>query len=225
MARIRTIKPEFFTSADICALPPLARLLYIALWCEADRDGRFVWNPRTFKIRYLPEDSCDVAKLCDALIAARLIVLYQPDENGETLAFIPTFTIHQQVNNRESVSRLPEPDDASVTRQARVNDASATPLVRKGREGKGREGNTRGTRVEDDFVVPDDWIAEAVAKKPGTDWRAEAERFLAHHRAKGSTFVSWKQAWWTWVTSPYQKTAPGQGAAEQPRQRKLLRDQ
>ena len=27
MARIRTIKPEFFTSDDICALPALARLL------------------------------------------------------------------------------------------------------------------------------------------------------------------------------------------------------
>ena len=43
MARIRTIKPEFFTSDDICALSPLARLLYVGLWCEADREGRLVW--------------------------------------------------------------------------------------------------------------------------------------------------------------------------------------
>ena len=42
MARIRTIKPEFFTSDDICALSPRARLLYVGLWCEADREGRLV---------------------------------------------------------------------------------------------------------------------------------------------------------------------------------------
>ena len=39
VARIRTIKPDFFTSEDIVVLTPWARLLYIALWCEADREG------------------------------------------------------------------------------------------------------------------------------------------------------------------------------------------
>jgi hypothetical protein len=213
VARIRTIKPEFFTSADVCSLPPLARLLYVALWCEADREGRLVWNPRTFKIRYLPEDACDIGKLCDALIAAGLLVTYQPEENGETFAYIPTFTTHQQINNRETESRFPEPNDASVTRGSRVSDASVTPLVRKGREGKGREGNSRPTRMPDGWAVPEDWITEAAKKKPGTDWRSEAERFAAHHSAKGSTFVNWKSAWWTWVSSPYQKTsANGSGS-------------
>jgi hypothetical protein len=44
VARIRTIKPEFFTSEDIVSLPPLTRLLYIALWCEADKEGRLAWG-------------------------------------------------------------------------------------------------------------------------------------------------------------------------------------
>ena len=60
MARIRTIKPEFFTSEDIVSLSPLARLLYVALWCEADKEGRLVWKPLTFKLRYLPADDCDI---------------------------------------------------------------------------------------------------------------------------------------------------------------------
>ena len=76
MARIRTIKPEFFTSEDIVELPPLARLLYIALWCEADRDGRMVWKPNTFKLRYLPGDKCDICELCDALSTRGLLVIY-----------------------------------------------------------------------------------------------------------------------------------------------------
>jgi len=52
VARIRTIKPEFFTSEDIVSLAPLTRLLYIALWCEADKEGRLAWKPLTFKLRY-----------------------------------------------------------------------------------------------------------------------------------------------------------------------------
>ena len=54
MARIRTLKPEFFTSKDIVRMTPLARLVYQALWCEADRDGRLVWDPETLKLRYFP---------------------------------------------------------------------------------------------------------------------------------------------------------------------------
>lgn len=137
MARIRTIKPEFFTSEDIVSLSPLARLLYIALWCESDREGRLLWKPRTFKLRYLPADDCDVEALCSQLVAAQLVKLY-----GDGLAFIPKFGLHQHLNPREAASSLPEPH-ASRTRRPRVEDASTTGEARDsdtqgGREGKGR---------------------------------------------------------------------------------------
>ena len=136
MARIRTIKPEFFTSEDIVGLSPLARLLYIALWCEADKAGRLVWKPRTFKLRYLPGDNCDVEALCAEIVAAGLVVLY-----GDGLAFIPRFSRHQHINPRESESVLPSPecDDEELTRA----DASPrVPHAQGGREGKGREGSS-----------------------------------------------------------------------------------
>lgn len=131
MARIRTIKPEFFTSEDVVALTPFARLLYIALWCEADKEGRMVWKPKTFKMRYLPADDLDVLVLCAELTDAGLVVLY-----GEGYAHIPTFNAHQHINPRESASQLPEPTrrHASGTRQARASDTQG------GREGKGKEG-------------------------------------------------------------------------------------
>lgn len=106
MARIRTIKPEFFTSEDIVELEPLARLLYIALWCEADKEGRFSWKPKTFKMRYLPADSCDFQSICDGLLKSGLVRLY-----GDGLAYIPSFLKHQHINPRESVSTLPAPED------------------------------------------------------------------------------------------------------------------
>lgn len=204
MARIRTIKPEFFTSADICALPPLARLLYIALWCEADRAGRMVWSPRTFKIRYLPEDSCQIEKLCDSLLTAGLVYTYEV--NGEKFGVIPTFAAHQAINNRESDSRLPQPPE-DLTRQSRVRHAS--PRVEDAPTGKGREGKGSLTTLSEDWVIPSDWVTEAGKKRPGVDWKREAERFKSHHLSKGSRFSAWKQAWWTWVNSPYIKPSEG----------------
>lgn len=133
MARIRTIKPEFFTSEDIVSLTPLARLLYVALWCEADREGRMVWKPVTFKMRYFPGDSCQIEELCTEITSRRLIVLY-----GSGYAHIPSFKAHQHINPRESASQLPEPGILPSrgrgvgTRQSRDSD------VQVGREGKGR---------------------------------------------------------------------------------------
>ena len=39
MARIRSIKPEFFTSETIAALPLSARLTFIGLWTYVDDNG------------------------------------------------------------------------------------------------------------------------------------------------------------------------------------------
>lgn len=137
MARIRTIKPDFFTSEDVVCLSPLARLLYIATWLEADREGRFVWRPKTLKLRYLPGDPCDIEQLAAELVSSGLVVTYQSGE--QTYAEIPTFAKHQVINNRESASAIPaRVTDATGTREQRVTDATTTPLM--GKEGKGREG-------------------------------------------------------------------------------------
>jgi len=105
MARIRTVKPEFFTSEDTCSISPLARLLFIGIWCESDKEGRLPWKPKTLKIRYLPSDDCDIEALCDELVSVGVVKLY-----GDGLAFVPGFIKHQHVNPRESKSILPAPD-------------------------------------------------------------------------------------------------------------------
>lgn len=126
MARIRTIKPEFFTSEDVMSLSPLARLLFIGTWLEADREGRLTWKPATLKVRYLPSDACDVKALCDELTNRRLVMLY-----GDGLAFIPNFSKHQYINGKEATSKLPPPSEEDISRvhdaSARVTDAPSLP--------------------------------------------------------------------------------------------------
>ena len=152
MARIRTIKPDFFTSEDIVSLSPLARLLYIAIWCEADKEGRMLWKPITFKLRYLPGDNCDVQALCQEIVDRGLVTLY-----GGGYAFIPAFAAHQHINPRESESTLPDPAEkqAVPTRKPRVPDASPrVPDAQVGREGKGKESNTA--------IAPPDGVSQTI---------------------------------------------------------------
>ena len=158
MARIRTIKPEFFTSEDIVSLTPLARLFYVSLWCEADREGRLEWKPKTFKLRYLPGDDCSVEALGSELINSGLVVLYEVD--GKVYAEIPSFTKHQIINNRESESQIPaRVNHASTTRQPRVL------AERKGR--KGKEGDS--AEPQSDSPPPSDEAAPPVVTIPLVD--------------------------------------------------------
>ena len=135
VARIRTIKPEFFTSSDILELTPLARLFYIALWCESDREGLLNWSPKTLKFRYLPGDDIEVEEIAEELIAAGLITIFVC-EDGKELASIPSFKNHQVINNRESESVLDRRVKAALPR---VKAEGKEGRERKGREGKEEE--------------------------------------------------------------------------------------
>lgn len=141
MARIRTIKPEFFTDEDMVDMTPLARLLYIALWCEADREGRLEWKLKTLKWKYLPADDCDIQCIAKELTDAGKIVTYTA-EDGD-YAVIPAFNKHQHINTREAASKLPAPTGSkrvrarATTVQEPAIASEPTDLSRG--EGEGRE--------------------------------------------------------------------------------------
>jgi hypothetical protein len=69
MARIRGVKPEFFTDPDIGELSLAARLLFIGLWTQADRDGRLIDDIRQLKIRLFPFDDDINLNRLDKLLA------------------------------------------------------------------------------------------------------------------------------------------------------------
>ena len=142
--RIRTIKPEFFThealfEAELEFRLPL-RIAFVGLWCCADREGRFKWEPRRLGVQILPYDQCDFSRVLDALLTRGFIVKYACDLGQ--FGCIPSFLKHQVINNRERASDLPNSldcieIDASSTRDARDDHASKA-------EGKGRERNMEG---------------------------------------------------------------------------------
>lgn len=105
MARIRSIKPEFFSDGDIGGLPPLVRLLFVGMWCEADKAGRLKDKPKSIKARCLPFDNLDIGKALKTLESGRFIIRYTVD--GEAYIQIRTWSEHQRPHHTEKESNIP----------------------------------------------------------------------------------------------------------------------
>lgn len=132
MPRIRTIKPEFFLHEGLADLPLIARMLFIGLWTQADREGRLEDRPKRLKASIFPYDDCDVNELLDLLAQNGFLVRYKVDEL--LLIQIINFTKHQVCNVREQASTLP-PQDGKVP----VQYKHSTSTVQALQEGKGKE--------------------------------------------------------------------------------------
>jgi hypothetical protein len=99
MARIRTIKPDFFADEKISKLKRDVRLLFVGLWVFSDDYGTVRSNAVWIKSNVFPYDEelrvNDVKTWLDALVKARML---EPFEyNGEGFYNIRTFHSHQKV--------------------------------------------------------------------------------------------------------------------------------
>lgn len=125
MGRIRTIKPEFFKHETLfdaeaeTALP--LRLAFAGLWTACDREGRFEWRPRVLKLDVLPHDDLDFSIVLESLEAHGFVVRYEVD--GRVYGYIPSWSKHQAINQRESASKIPSPSAQDGNVHARALSA------------------------------------------------------------------------------------------------------
>ena len=209
MARIRSIKPEFFRHHGLYELEqetglPI-RVAFAGLWTVADREGRFKWKIPELKLDCLPFDDVDFSRVLHALATRGYVCKYTHDTRE--YGWIPRFIDHQVINNKESASVLPPPpqdtdSDDDLTRASRVAHACPTPLnldqgEGKGREGKGRDIGTasaapdkrtkssRGSRT-----VPESWqpkpktLTDLAEKFPALDVTDQLDRMRLHEYPK-----------------------------------------
>ncbi len=110
MARIRTIKPEFWSHEGLSELPPAVHMLAAALLNYADDEGYFNANPGLVKagccpLRHeltnttgdLPETSGSVTEALHMLSKSGYIRLGTADD-GRTYGHIINFLSHQTIN-------------------------------------------------------------------------------------------------------------------------------
>lgn len=147
MARIRTIKPEFFRHEELQDLAAKhgahVMLVFAALWGHCDKAGRFEWKPRTLKLDILPFLEFDMGAVLDLLEAAGLMESYTVD--GKRYGLIPTFVDHQNIGGKEkeAPAKYPEPPKKEAGNGG-GSSGEVTEKQRETQEGKGREEEGNG---------------------------------------------------------------------------------
>lgn len=110
MARIRTIKPDFFRNEEVAALTYRARLTWVGLWTYADDEGRGKDNARIIKGDLWPLED-DVthheveSDLCELAEHGRIT---RYEVRGERYLFVNKWRDHQRIA-KPTASKLPPP--------------------------------------------------------------------------------------------------------------------
>ena len=132
MARIRTIKPQFWDDAKIGRIPRDARLLYIGLWTFADDLGVVIADPVWLKSKIFPYDRIQIQQLEAWLgLLEKTGFISLLSVKSESFYYLPTFSRHQIINrpNLDDVNIDKELLDnilAKFTDQSVINHGSIT---------------------------------------------------------------------------------------------------
>lgn len=117
MARARNIKPGFFKNEILAEMPPETRLLFMGLWCLADREGRFEDRPKKIKMELFPCDDFSIEDGLALLAEGGFLIRYEVE--GRRYAQVVNFTKHQMPHHKEVPSEIPAPPGhAQVTKHA-----------------------------------------------------------------------------------------------------------
>ena len=188
MARIRTIKPEFFRhealqDLEIANPGMYPMMVFEGLWGHCDSKGRFEWKPRMLKLDILPFLPFDMAETMAILEKAGMLHRYTVD--GKEYGFIDTFEKHQRLSGKELTEgeKFPSPV-REVTGKHQGSDGE----IPESQEGKGREEEGKRNGVPtlpaspastptDDEQAADETETELQAACRET-WKAYAEAFF-----------------------------------------------
>jgi hypothetical protein len=225
MARIRTIKPEFWVDEKLSPLSPITRLVFLGLISQADDAGRLVDNPRLIDGLLFPETEDSSRESLDVLCRLGRILRYQ-SSSGQKLIQIVGWPRHQKVQN-PSVYVLPAPDEQDVV-DAETTGSSLDPhesLVRDGVESqvpipdprspipdpRSPDGGAADAspavesnpKAKKGTQLPDSWQPKPrhhdKAKAEGVSFGRELEKFRAQAKATGRVMKDWDAAFDTWL--------------------------
>lgn len=156
MSRIRTIKPDFWTSEQVLSCSPNARLLFIGMWNFCDDNGVHQASYVRIKAEVFPADNFGTSEIknwVNELIQNTLLHEYEVDETKYWI--VTGFKKHQRIDKPTYRHPLPQSGlkksaDNSTTIRRDLDESSSRTLQPvdessttewKGMEGKGKEVN------------------------------------------------------------------------------------
>ena len=170
MARIRTVKPDFFDSGTLAKISRNARLTFVGLFTLADDEGRLRDLPKKIAGELFPYDddvtAAQITTWLDELASVGSLVRYSV--RGDKFMAIPSWRNHQKIDH-PTASRIPAPPEVEITENSQValdfyaspetlaNDSreireSFAPDLGKGKgSGKGVNDSLR-SKIENDFL-------------------------------------------------------------------------
>ena len=190
MARIRTIKPDFWTDEKLTECSLSARLLFIGTWNFADDSGNLDRSAKQIKARVFPLDNIDCEPLLQELITQGLLIEYSV--SGKVYLHIQGFNKHQLIN-RPSKPTCPDYEDS-------LSIHVPLTLEGKGKEGKGVEQpiakkppTKNKTSLPKDFVVSVK-VMEWAEKNGHGNLDEHLESFKLKCAAKNYQYIDWDSA-------------------------------
>ncbi|WP_207458635.1 hypothetical protein [Azospirillum sp. SYSU D00513] len=125
MSRIRTVKPDFWTSEQVVSCTFMARLLFIGLWNFCDDSGVHSDSPMRIKMEVFPADdiaAAEVAGLVDELVGAGLLERYSV--GAASYLRVTGWKKHQKIDKPHY--RHPLPNGETPPMPSRVNGGNST---------------------------------------------------------------------------------------------------
>lgn len=185
--RCRNIKYQFFVHDVLPKCEPLARLLYIGLWCMADRMGRM--EERTQKIRWqlLPSDECDIDSLLQQLEIHGFIIRYTVNEMK--CIQVVNFLKHQHPHFKEPPSKIPPPEGYVDENPHKKRKPQARPRQARGRtRASPGHAQDKPQASPSDTLIPDMLITES-----------SNDDYIKHSALSRLSANNLPQAWAEWA--------------------------
>jgi hypothetical protein len=155
--RARNLKPDFFLNEKLAEVSAHERLLFIGLWCLADREGRLEDRPKRIRAAVFPYEDVDVDSMLDRLHQAGFLIRYQVDQ--DQYIALPNFLKHQSPHSREMASVIPPPWQPNrVNAPAQPGQCPTTQTMPE--HDLGRQ-DVPSCPPDSPFLIPDSLIADS----------------------------------------------------------------
>jgi hypothetical protein len=239
MARIRSIKPEFWVSEQIAECSTNARLTFIGIWTFCDDNGVHPAKPKTLKAELFPMDdfsAADVAGWIGELVRVGLVAEFTHE--GVAFWHVTGWAKHQKIDRPSFKYPMPPTSISESLRRVVDEDSAQTRRAPPpGVESSGVESNgekkatspkaqpapdltlttaSTGTRLPKDWTLPDDWRAYCVEARPDLAPELVAEFFRNYWHGKAGKEgrkADWLATWRTWVLKENGKSSTVGGAS------------
>lgn len=220
--RIRTIRPEFYSSESVGSMTWKTRLVFINLWSYVEDNGVQLDNPRLFRGQCMPYDDSVLDAIEDAfaeLEQCGSIIRYERD--GKRLLFIPGFEKWQNIQRPGTCHYLPPdgwdkrghkviPEDSGQLQEhscespedsGQLHDCSSRSSSKsRKKEEENKFSSSKEIGVSDFELMTEKAHANAaiIRDYPNLDLSDAWNAFLSRHYGENRAIGDWTRLWKGW---------------------------